>query len=83
MGCHARPTCKGILLTMRSRKQQLFIESSLAYPRGKEGKVETQKDEKNSKEDQTLGYLGVVKPITPEMCLWRALKFESPVIRLV
>ncbi|GBL85169.1 hypothetical protein AVEN_103243-1, partial [Araneus ventricosus] len=55
MGCHARPTCRGILLTMRSRKHQPFIESSLAYPRGKEGKVGTQKDEKNSKEDQTLG----------------------------
>ncbi|GBM21747.1 hypothetical protein AVEN_197646-1, partial [Araneus ventricosus] len=42
MGCHARPTRRGILLSMRSRKQterqQLLMESSLAYPRGKEEK---------------------------------------------
>ncbi|GBN45518.1 hypothetical protein AVEN_140375-1 [Araneus ventricosus] len=42
MGRHAGPTRGGILPSMRSRKQterrQLLIESSLAYPRGKEGK---------------------------------------------
>ncbi|GBN66842.1 hypothetical protein AVEN_79241-1 [Araneus ventricosus] len=29
-------------------------------------KVETQKEGKNSKVEQTLGYLGVVKPVTPK-----------------
>ncbi|GBL73040.1 hypothetical protein AVEN_128202-1 [Araneus ventricosus] len=42
MGRHARPTRGGMLLSMRSRKQterqQLLMESSLAYPRGKEEK---------------------------------------------
>ncbi|GBM34250.1 hypothetical protein AVEN_60590-1 [Araneus ventricosus] len=42
MGRHARPTRRSILPSMRSRKQaerlQLLMESSLAYPRGKEGK---------------------------------------------
>ncbi|GBM07287.1 hypothetical protein AVEN_187846-1 [Araneus ventricosus] len=44
MGCHARPTRGSILPSMRSRKQterrQLLMESSLAYPRGKEDIVE-------------------------------------------
>ncbi|GBM48076.1 hypothetical protein AVEN_34400-1 [Araneus ventricosus] len=42
MGRHARPTRGGNLLSMRSKKQterrQLLMESSLAYPRGKEEK---------------------------------------------
>ncbi|GBL88276.1 hypothetical protein AVEN_102961-1 [Araneus ventricosus] len=53
---------------MRSRKQterqQLLMESSLAYPRGKEEKDLTQKGGKNSKVEQTLGHLGVVNPVT-------------------
>ncbi|GBO04905.1 hypothetical protein AVEN_22231-1 [Araneus ventricosus] len=53
---------------MRSRKQtewqQLLMESSLAYPRGKESKSTNSKREK-TKRDKTLGYLGVVKPVTP------------------
>ncbi|GBN32580.1 hypothetical protein AVEN_200346-1 [Araneus ventricosus] len=40
------------------------MESSLAYPRGKEEKAETQKEGKNLKGDQTLGYVGVVNPVT-------------------
>ncbi|GBN76897.1 hypothetical protein AVEN_11236-1 [Araneus ventricosus] len=40
VGRHARPTRGGMLLSMRSRKQTerqlLLMESSLAYPRGKE-----------------------------------------------
>ncbi|GBM91838.1 hypothetical protein AVEN_268785-1 [Araneus ventricosus] len=55
---------------MRSKKQTerqlLLMESSLAYPQGKEKKAETQKEGKNLKGDQTLGYLGVVKPVTPK-----------------
>ncbi|GBN69364.1 hypothetical protein AVEN_15740-1 [Araneus ventricosus] len=70
MGRHARQTRGGMLLSMRSTKQterrQLLMESSLAYPRGKEEKAETQKEGKNLKGDQTLGYLGIVKPVTPE-----------------
>ncbi|GBO00217.1 hypothetical protein AVEN_239579-1 [Araneus ventricosus] len=71
MGRHARPTRGGNVLSMRSTKQTerqlLIMESSLAYPRGKEEKkFETQKGGKNSKGEQTLGYLGVVKPVTPE-----------------
>ncbi|GBM65826.1 hypothetical protein AVEN_240059-1 [Araneus ventricosus] len=53
---------------MRSRKQierqHLLMESSLAYPRGKEEKAETQKDGKNLKGEQTLGYVGVVNTVT-------------------
>ncbi|GBM64976.1 hypothetical protein AVEN_251010-1 [Araneus ventricosus] len=55
---------------MRSKKQterpQLLMESSLAYPRGQEGKCKNSKGRQDSKGDQTLGYLGVVKPVTPE-----------------
>ncbi|GBO44075.1 hypothetical protein AVEN_31240-1 [Araneus ventricosus] len=55
---------------MRSMKQTerqlLLMESSLAYPRGKEGKSKNSKGRQNSKGDQTLGYLGVVKPVTPK-----------------
>ncbi|GBO05062.1 hypothetical protein AVEN_113146-1 [Araneus ventricosus] len=40
------------------------MESSLAYPRGKEEKAETQKEGKNSKGEQTLGYVGVVNTVT-------------------
>ncbi|GBN17270.1 hypothetical protein AVEN_85891-1 [Araneus ventricosus] len=42
------------------------MERPLAYPRGKEEKAETQKEGKNSKVEQTLGHLGVVKPVTSE-----------------
>ncbi|GBM79593.1 hypothetical protein AVEN_146236-1 [Araneus ventricosus] len=53
---------------MRSRKQterqQLLMESSLAYPRGKEVKSKNSKGRQNEKGDQTLGYLGVVMPVT-------------------
>ncbi|GBN02545.1 hypothetical protein AVEN_89513-1 [Araneus ventricosus] len=46
-GRHARPTREGMLLSMRSRKQterqQLLMESSLAYPRGKEEKSRNSK----------------------------------------
>ncbi|GBL59178.1 hypothetical protein AVEN_216135-1 [Araneus ventricosus] len=70
MGCHARPTRGGNLLSMRSKKQterqQLLMESSLVYPRGKEVKRRNSKRRQNSKGEQTLGYLGVVKPVTPE-----------------
>ncbi|GBM35025.1 hypothetical protein AVEN_240381-1 [Araneus ventricosus] len=49
MGRHARPTRGGILLSMRSRKQterqQLLMESSLAYHRGKEGKSKNSRGE--------------------------------------
>ncbi|GBL80564.1 hypothetical protein AVEN_225255-1 [Araneus ventricosus] len=68
IGLHTRPTRGGKLLSMRSRKQtewqQFLMESSLAYPRRKEGKVETQKGGKNWKKDQALGYLGVVNSVT-------------------
>ncbi|GBO35320.1 hypothetical protein AVEN_37324-1 [Araneus ventricosus] len=60
----------GNLLSMRSTKQterqQLLMESSLAYPRGREEKSNNSKRRQNSKGEQTLGYLGVVKPVTPE-----------------
>ncbi|GBL78436.1 hypothetical protein AVEN_42935-1 [Araneus ventricosus] len=69
MGHHARPTRGGNLLSMRSKKQTewqpLLMESPLAYPRGKESKVTNSKREKTER-DQTLGYLGVVKPVTPK-----------------
>ncbi|GBO08401.1 hypothetical protein AVEN_171610-1 [Araneus ventricosus] len=68
MGRHARPTRGGNLLSMRSKKQtdrqQLLMESSLAYPRGKEEKRRNSKKRQNSKGEQTLGYLGVVIPVT-------------------
>ncbi|GBM18965.1 hypothetical protein AVEN_1585-1 [Araneus ventricosus] len=55
---------------MRSMKQTewqlLLMESSLAYPRGKEEKRRNSKKRQNSKGEQTLGYLGVVKPVTPK-----------------
>ncbi|GBM34968.1 hypothetical protein AVEN_240338-1 [Araneus ventricosus] len=70
MGRHARPTRGGNVLSMRSKKQterqQLLMESSLAYPRGKEEKSRNSKKGKNSKGDQTLGYLGIVNPVTSE-----------------
>ncbi|GBM91813.1 hypothetical protein AVEN_175473-1 [Araneus ventricosus] len=70
MGRHARPTRGGNVLSMRSTKQterqQLIMESSLAYPRGKEENSKNSIGGKNSKGEQTLGYLGVVKPVTPE-----------------
>ncbi|GBN98713.1 hypothetical protein AVEN_227702-1 [Araneus ventricosus] len=69
MGRHARQTRGGNLLSMRSKKQTerqlLLMESSLAYPRGKESKSINSKREKTER-DQTLGYLGVVKPVTPK-----------------
>ncbi|GBM48038.1 hypothetical protein AVEN_34366-1 [Araneus ventricosus] len=68
MGRHARPTRGGNLLSMRSKKQTerqlLPMESSLANPRGKEEKRRNSKKRQNSKGEQTLGYLGVVKPVT-------------------
>ncbi|GBL91786.1 hypothetical protein AVEN_71419-1 [Araneus ventricosus] len=70
MGRDTRPTRGGILLSMRSTKQterrQLLMESSLAYPRGKERKRQKLKGREKSKEDKTLGYLGIVKPVTPK-----------------
>ncbi|GBN17721.1 hypothetical protein AVEN_219617-1, partial [Araneus ventricosus] len=49
MGRHARPTRGGKLLSMRSKKQTerqlLLMESSLAYPRGKEEKKAITKKE--------------------------------------
>ncbi|GBM80110.1 hypothetical protein AVEN_218274-1, partial [Araneus ventricosus] len=68
-GRHARPTRGCILLSMRSKKQterqQLLMESSLAYPRGKEGRRNQKlKGRKDYKRDQTLGYLGVMNPVT-------------------
>ncbi|GBM53639.1 hypothetical protein AVEN_105520-1 [Araneus ventricosus] len=55
---------------MRSRKQterqQLLMESSLAYPRGKEEKKQTLRKEEKTEGDQALGYLGIVNPVTPE-----------------
>ncbi|GBM61686.1 hypothetical protein AVEN_57118-1 [Araneus ventricosus] len=66
MGCHARPTRGSILPSMRSRKQterrQLLMESSLAYPRGKERKSKNIRGGKTRKESR---HLGVVKPVTP------------------
>ncbi|GBM12216.1 hypothetical protein AVEN_21021-1 [Araneus ventricosus] len=50
----------------QTERQQLLMESSLAYPRGKEEKSRNSKGGKNSKVEQTLGYLGVVKPVTPK-----------------
>ncbi|GBM15829.1 hypothetical protein AVEN_260113-1 [Araneus ventricosus] len=50
----------------QTERQQLLMESSLAYLRGKEAKVETKKEDKNSKKDQTLGYHGVVNSVIPE-----------------
>ncbi|GBM48067.1 hypothetical protein AVEN_34392-1 [Araneus ventricosus] len=50
----------------QTERQQLLMESSLAYPRGKEEKSRNSKRRQNSKGDQTLGYLGVVMPVTPE-----------------
>ncbi|GBN85608.1 hypothetical protein AVEN_188539-1 [Araneus ventricosus] len=85
MGRHARPTRGGNLLSVRSKKQTerqlLLMESSLAYPGGKEKKAETQKEGKNSKGDQTLGYLGVVKPVTPkEDVPLRGLKVQTRIV---
>ncbi|GBN68049.1 hypothetical protein AVEN_91795-1 [Araneus ventricosus] len=55
---------------MRSRKQterqQLLMESSLVYPRGKEKKSNKLKGRTKRKEKKTLGYLGVVNPVTPK-----------------
>ncbi|GBO21618.1 hypothetical protein AVEN_82031-1 [Araneus ventricosus] len=48
----------------QTERQQLLMESPLAYPRGKEEKAETQKEGKNSKGEQTLGYVGVVNTVT-------------------
>ncbi|GBL88589.1 hypothetical protein AVEN_104274-1, partial [Araneus ventricosus] len=49
-GRHARPTRGGMLLSMRSRKQterqQLLMESSLAYPRGKEERFNSKRRKK-------------------------------------
>ncbi|GBM97141.1 hypothetical protein AVEN_91829-1 [Araneus ventricosus] len=68
MGRHARPTRGGNLLSMRSKKQterqQLRMESSLAYPRGKECKGKKLKRRRKTEGDKTLGYLGVVNPVT-------------------
>ncbi|GBM66006.1 hypothetical protein AVEN_152206-1 [Araneus ventricosus] len=68
MGRHARPTRGGILLSRRSGKQterrQLLMENSLAYPRGKEKQKQKVEGRLNLKESQTLGYLGVVNPVT-------------------
>ncbi|GBO12966.1 hypothetical protein AVEN_237731-1 [Araneus ventricosus] len=55
---------------MRSNKQTerqlLLMESSLAYPRGKEENSKKLKGRQKRKEKMTLGYLGVVNPVTPE-----------------
>ncbi|GBN49276.1 hypothetical protein AVEN_207705-1 [Araneus ventricosus] len=52
---------------MKSRKQTewqpLLMESSLAYPRGKDRKAKTQ-EEKETESDQALGHLVVVNPVT-------------------
>ncbi|GBM36870.1 hypothetical protein AVEN_82856-1 [Araneus ventricosus] len=57
MGRHARPTSGSILPSMRSRKQterrQLLMESSLAYPRGKEGKSKNPWEEKLERRSDT------------------------------
>ncbi|GBM69481.1 hypothetical protein AVEN_245380-1 [Araneus ventricosus] len=70
MGRHARPTRGGNLLSMRSTKQTerqlLLMESSLAYPRGKEENSKKQKGRQKTEGEQTLGYLGVVNPVTYE-----------------
>ncbi|GBN69375.1 hypothetical protein AVEN_15751-1 [Araneus ventricosus] len=50
----------------QTERQQLLMESSLAYPRGKEEKRRNSKKRQNSKGEQTLGYLGVVNPVTPK-----------------
>ncbi|GBL89993.1 hypothetical protein AVEN_88719-1 [Araneus ventricosus] len=67
-GSHARPTRGGNLLSMRSRKQterqQLLMESSLVYPRGKEENSKKTQGEEKTEGDKTLGYLGVVNPVT-------------------
>ncbi|GBO23276.1 hypothetical protein AVEN_261352-1 [Araneus ventricosus] len=59
----------GNLLSMRRKKQtelqQLLMESSLAYPRQKDGKRKIE-EEKKMERDRTLGYLGVVIPVTQE-----------------
>ncbi|GBM15686.1 hypothetical protein AVEN_262863-1 [Araneus ventricosus] len=85
MGRHARPTRGGNLLSLRSTKQterqQLLMESSLAYPRGKEGKSNNPKRRQNSKGEQTLGYLGVVKPVTSkEYVPLRGRKFRNEIL---
>ncbi|GBM90801.1 hypothetical protein AVEN_33923-1 [Araneus ventricosus] len=70
MGRHARPTRGGNLLSMRSTKQTerqlLLMESSLAYPRGKEENSKKHKGRQKTEGEQTLGYLGVVNPVTSE-----------------
>ncbi|GBN43364.1 hypothetical protein AVEN_80826-1 [Araneus ventricosus] len=64
MGCHARPTRGGNLLSMRSKKQTerqlLLMESSLAYPRGKEEKSRNSKGRQKleRRSDTRVGWLG-------------------------
>ncbi|GBN54347.1 hypothetical protein AVEN_112105-1 [Araneus ventricosus] len=68
MGRHAQPTRGGDLLSMRNKKQTerqlLLMESSLAYPRGKEENSKKLKWRQKQKEKKTLGYLWVVNPVT-------------------
>ncbi|GBN94532.1 hypothetical protein AVEN_186227-1 [Araneus ventricosus] len=69
MGRHARPTRGGKLLSMRSRQQSGYSFSWRAPSptlEGRKKKAKTQKEGKKSKGDQTLGYLGVVNPVTSE-----------------
>ncbi|GBN75395.1 hypothetical protein AVEN_236316-1 [Araneus ventricosus] len=67
MGCHARPTRGGMLLSMRSRKQTEWQSFSWRAPaptlEGRKEKAKTEGEE-NQKGDQTLAYLGDVKPVT-------------------
>ncbi|GBN12302.1 hypothetical protein AVEN_199469-1 [Araneus ventricosus] len=68
MGRHARPTRGGILLSMRSRKQTTVATASHGeLPRlpSREGIKKHKLKEKKTERDKTLGYLGVVKPVTP------------------
>ncbi|GBM81926.1 hypothetical protein AVEN_4082-1 [Araneus ventricosus] len=69
MGRHARPTRGSNSLSMRNKKQierqLLLMESSLAYPRGKEEKSRNSKRKAKTRKE-IRQYLGVVKPVTPK-----------------
>ncbi|GBN39937.1 hypothetical protein AVEN_21771-1 [Araneus ventricosus] len=52
------------MISRKQERRQLLMESSLAYPRGKEGKSKNSRGEKKTEGEQTLGYLGVVNPVT-------------------
>ncbi|GBN67762.1 hypothetical protein AVEN_100160-1 [Araneus ventricosus] len=50
--------------TKQTERQQLLMESSLAYPRGKKENNKKTQVETKTEGDKTLGYLGVVNTVT-------------------